>query len=158
MDWNLKKKRCSKIQTNSHAFTAHALNSKHTKLCVCVSSSWPFSLTDSIQPVALRVTRPLLSLVKSFKSKFPKWITEVLLKYLAKYEYQNLLITSRILLNILSSSLVSVHVQSNVSCFTIFHNNLPFFPFVCPQNAPESSWLMELFWTFFAPCTVYHVR
>ncbi|TNM99084.1 lipid droplet-regulating VLDL assembly factor AUP1 [Takifugu flavidus] len=49
-------------------------------------SSWPFSLTESIQPVALRVTRPLISL-----------------------------------------------------------------------NTPESSWLMELFWTFFAPCTVYHV-
>uniref|UniRef100_UPI003AAC9365 lipid droplet-regulating VLDL assembly factor AUP1 isoform X2 n=1 Tax=Centroberyx gerrardi TaxID=166262 RepID=UPI003AAC9365 len=49
-------------------------------------SSWPFSLTDSIQPVALRVTRPLLAL-----------------------------------------------------------------------STPESSWLMELLWTFFAPCTVYHV-
>ncbi|CAJ1058352.1 lipid droplet-regulating VLDL assembly factor AUP1 [Xyrichtys novacula] len=49
-------------------------------------SSWPFSLTDSIQPVALRVTRPLVAL-----------------------------------------------------------------------NTPESSWLMELLWTFFAPCTVYHV-
>ncbi|CAF95024.1 unnamed protein product [Tetraodon nigroviridis] len=49
-------------------------------------SSWPVSLTDSIQHVALRVTRPLISL-----------------------------------------------------------------------NAPESSWLVELFWTFFAPCTVYHV-
>lgn len=43
-------------------------------VCVCVFplSSWPFSLTDSIQPVALRVTRPLISLVKSFKFKFPK--------------------------------------------------------------------------------------
>ncbi|XP_070693315.1 lipid droplet-regulating VLDL assembly factor AUP1 [Pempheris klunzingeri] len=49
-------------------------------------SSWPFSLTDSIQPVALRVTRPLIAL-----------------------------------------------------------------------STPESSWLMELLWTFFAPCTVYHV-
>ncbi|KAM7418128.1 hypothetical protein PAMA_017664 [Pampus argenteus] len=49
-------------------------------------SSWPFSLTDSIQPVALRVTRPLIAL-----------------------------------------------------------------------STPDSSWLMELFWTFFAPCTVYHV-
>ncbi|XP_069568250.1 lipid droplet-regulating VLDL assembly factor AUP1 [Brachyistius frenatus] len=49
-------------------------------------SSWPFSLTESIQPVALRVTRPLISL-----------------------------------------------------------------------STPESSWLMELLWTFFAPCTVYHV-
>ncbi|XP_074530293.1 lipid droplet-regulating VLDL assembly factor AUP1 [Halichoeres trimaculatus] len=49
-------------------------------------SSWPFSLTDSIQPVALRVTRPLITL-----------------------------------------------------------------------STPESSWLMELLWTFFAPCTVYHV-
>ncbi|KAM3842881.1 lipid droplet-regulating VLDL assembly factor AUP1-like, partial [Diretmus argenteus] len=49
-------------------------------------SSWPFSLTDSIQPVALRVTRPLLAL-----------------------------------------------------------------------STPESGWLMELLWTFFAPCTVYHV-
>ncbi|CAG5992875.1 unnamed protein product [Menidia menidia] len=49
-------------------------------------SSWPFSLTESIQPVALRVTRPLVSL-----------------------------------------------------------------------STPESSWLMELLWTFFVPCTVYHV-
>ncbi|KAM9309429.1 lipid droplet-regulating VLDL assembly factor AUP1 [Pholidichthys leucotaenia] len=49
-------------------------------------SSWPFSLTESIQPVALRVTRPLISL-----------------------------------------------------------------------STPESSWLTELLWTFFAPCTVYHV-
>ncbi|AWP12470.1 putative ancient ubiquitous protein 1 isoform 2 [Scophthalmus maximus] len=49
-------------------------------------SSWPFSLTDSIQPVALRVTRPLIAL-----------------------------------------------------------------------STPESGWLMELLWTFFAPCTVYHV-
>ncbi|XP_068596514.1 lipid droplet-regulating VLDL assembly factor AUP1 isoform X1 [Brachionichthys hirsutus] len=49
-------------------------------------SSWPFSLTDSIQPVALRVTRPLIAL-----------------------------------------------------------------------NTPESGWLMELLWTFFVPCTVYHV-
>ncbi|KAM9850243.1 LOW QUALITY PROTEIN: lipid droplet-regulating VLDL assembly factor AUP1 [Aulostomus maculatus] len=48
-------------------------------------SSWPFTLTDSIQPVALRVTRPLIAL------------------------------------------------------------------------STESSWLMELLWTFFAPCTVYHV-
>lgn len=30
-------------------------------------SSWPFSLTDSIQPVALRVTRPLIALVMSFE-------------------------------------------------------------------------------------------
>ncbi|XP_034037737.1 ancient ubiquitous protein 1 [Thalassophryne amazonica] len=49
-------------------------------------SSWPFSLTDSIQPVALRVTRPFVAL-----------------------------------------------------------------------NTPESTWLVELLWTFFAPCTVYHV-
>uniref|UniRef100_A0A3Q0R975 Lipid droplet-regulating VLDL assembly factor AUP1 n=1 Tax=Amphilophus citrinellus TaxID=61819 RepID=A0A3Q0R975_AMPCI len=49
-------------------------------------SSWPFSLTESIQPVALRVTRPLISL-----------------------------------------------------------------------STPESSWLTELLWTFFVPCTVYHV-
>lgn len=49
-------------------------------------SSWPFSLTDSIQPVALRVTRPFIAL-----------------------------------------------------------------------STPESSWLLELLWTFFAPCTVYHV-
>ncbi|CAL8268269.1 unnamed protein product [Boreogadus saida] len=49
-------------------------------------SSWPFSLTDPIQPVALRVTRPLLAL-----------------------------------------------------------------------STPDSSWLMELLWTFFVPCTVYHV-
>lgn len=49
-------------------------------------SSWPFSLTDSIQPVALRVTRPLIAL-----------------------------------------------------------------------STPESSWLKELLWTFFVPCTVYHV-
>ncbi|XP_073343320.1 lipid droplet-regulating VLDL assembly factor AUP1 [Pagrus major] len=49
-------------------------------------SSWPFSLTDSIQPVALRVTRPLIAL-----------------------------------------------------------------------STPESSWMMELLWTFFVPCTVYHV-
>ncbi|XP_070769423.1 lipid droplet-regulating VLDL assembly factor AUP1 isoform X2 [Enoplosus armatus] len=49
-------------------------------------SSWPFTLTDSIQPVALRVTRPLIAL-----------------------------------------------------------------------STPESSWLTELLWTFFAPCTVYHV-
>ncbi|CAL8358323.1 unnamed protein product [Merluccius merluccius] len=49
-------------------------------------SSWPFSLTDPIQPVALRVTRPLLAL-----------------------------------------------------------------------NTPDSSWLLELLWTFFVPCTVYHV-
>ncbi|KAF6739343.1 Ancient ubiquitous protein 1 [Oryzias melastigma] len=49
-------------------------------------SSWPFSLTESVQPVALRVTRPLVSL-----------------------------------------------------------------------NTAESSWLVELLWTFFVPCTVYHV-
>lgn len=49
-------------------------------------SSWPFSLTESIQPVALRVSRPLISL-----------------------------------------------------------------------STPESSWLTELLWTFFVPCTVYHV-
>ncbi|XP_034054833.1 ancient ubiquitous protein 1 [Gymnodraco acuticeps] len=49
-------------------------------------SSWPFSLTDSIQPVALRVTRPLIAL-----------------------------------------------------------------------STPDSSWMKELLWTFFAPCTVYHV-
>ncbi|XP_012722312.2 ancient ubiquitous protein 1 [Fundulus heteroclitus] len=49
-------------------------------------SSWPFSLTESIQPVALRVSRPLLSL-----------------------------------------------------------------------STVESSWLIDLLWTFFAPCTVYHV-
>uniref|UniRef100_A0A8C3ABF5 Lipid droplet-regulating VLDL assembly factor AUP1 n=1 Tax=Cyclopterus lumpus TaxID=8103 RepID=A0A8C3ABF5_CYCLU len=49
-------------------------------------SSWPFSLTDSIQPVALRVTRPLIAL-----------------------------------------------------------------------STPDSSWLKELLWTFFVPCTVYHV-
>uniref|UniRef100_A0A1A7Z196 Lipid droplet-regulating VLDL assembly factor AUP1 n=2 Tax=Iconisemion striatum TaxID=60296 RepID=A0A1A7Z196_9TELE len=49
-------------------------------------SSWPFSLTESVQPVALRVTRPLLSL-----------------------------------------------------------------------STLGSSWLTELTWTFFAPCTVYHV-
>ncbi|KAK2849490.1 hypothetical protein Q5P01_009324 [Channa striata] len=49
-------------------------------------NSWPFSLTDSIQPVALRVSRPLVAL-----------------------------------------------------------------------STPESNWLMELLWTFFAPCTVYHV-
>lgn len=49
-------------------------------------SSWPVSLTDSIQPVALRVTRPFIAL-----------------------------------------------------------------------STPESSWLLELLWTFFAPCTVYHV-
>ncbi|XP_076018927.1 lipid droplet-regulating VLDL assembly factor AUP1 [Genypterus blacodes] len=49
-------------------------------------SSWPFSLMESIQPVALRVTRPLIAL-----------------------------------------------------------------------STPDSSWLTELLWTFFAPCTVYHV-
>ncbi|XP_029963631.1 lipid droplet-regulating VLDL assembly factor AUP1 [Salarias fasciatus] len=49
-------------------------------------SSWPFSLTESIQPVALRVSRPFISL-----------------------------------------------------------------------STPESSWLTELLWTFFVPCTVYHV-
>ncbi|KAM4732072.1 lipid droplet-regulating VLDL assembly factor AUP1 [Anableps anableps] len=49
-------------------------------------SSWPFTLTESIQPVALRVSRPLLSL-----------------------------------------------------------------------STVESSWLTDLLWTFFAPCTVYHV-
>lgn len=49
-------------------------------------SSWPFSLTESVQPVALQVTRPLIALSTS-----------------------------------------------------------------------GSSWLMELLWTFFAPCTVYHV-
>ncbi|KAM6923861.1 lipid droplet-regulating VLDL assembly factor AUP1 [Xenentodon cancila] len=49
-------------------------------------SSWPFSLTESVQPVALRVTRPIMSL-----------------------------------------------------------------------STPESSWLVELLWTFFAPFTVYHV-
>lgn len=49
-------------------------------------NSWPFSLTESVQPVALRVTRPLIAL-----------------------------------------------------------------------NSPESSWLTELLWTFFVPCTVYHV-
>ncbi|XP_061581841.1 lipid droplet-regulating VLDL assembly factor AUP1 [Cololabis saira] len=49
-------------------------------------SSWPFSLTESVQPVALRVTRPMISL-----------------------------------------------------------------------TTPESSWLVELLWTFFAPFTVYHV-
>ncbi|XP_004073612.1 ancient ubiquitous protein 1 [Oryzias latipes] len=49
-------------------------------------SSLPFSLTESVQPAALRVTRPLVSL-----------------------------------------------------------------------NTAESSWLVELLWTFFVPCTVYHV-
>ncbi|XP_027864422.1 lipid droplet-regulating VLDL assembly factor AUP1 [Xiphophorus couchianus] len=49
-------------------------------------SSWPFTLTESIQPVALRVSRPLLSL-----------------------------------------------------------------------STVESSWLTDLLWTFFSPCTVYHV-
>lgn len=49
-------------------------------------SSWPFTLTESVQPVALRVSRPLLSL-----------------------------------------------------------------------STVESSWLSDLLWTFFAPCTVYHV-
>ncbi|XP_037833270.1 lipid droplet-regulating VLDL assembly factor AUP1 [Kryptolebias marmoratus] len=49
-------------------------------------SSWPFSLTGSIQPVALRVTRPFVSL-----------------------------------------------------------------------STLGSSWLTELLWTFFTPCTVYHV-
>uniref|UniRef100_A0A3Q4B4X3 Lipid droplet-regulating VLDL assembly factor AUP1 n=1 Tax=Mola mola TaxID=94237 RepID=A0A3Q4B4X3_MOLML len=48
--------------------------------------SWPFSLADSIQPVALQVTRPLIA-----------------------------------------------------------------------TSTLESSWLMELLWTFFVPCTVYHV-
>ncbi|XP_037531962.1 lipid droplet-regulating VLDL assembly factor AUP1 [Nematolebias whitei] len=37
-------------------------------------SSWPFSLTESIQPVALRVTRPLLSLSTLGSS----WLTELL--------------------------------------------------------------------------------
>uniref|UniRef100_A0A674D3A7 Lipid droplet-regulating VLDL assembly factor AUP1 n=1 Tax=Salmo trutta TaxID=8032 RepID=A0A674D3A7_SALTR len=50
-------------------------------------SSWPFSLTDSIQPVALQVKRPFLAL-----------------------------------------------------------------------STPDSFWLTELLWTFFVPCTVYHVR
>ncbi|XP_070993993.1 lipid droplet-regulating VLDL assembly factor AUP1-like [Oncorhynchus clarkii lewisi] len=49
-------------------------------------SSWPFSLTDSIQPVALQVKRPFLAL-----------------------------------------------------------------------STPDSFWLTELLWTFFVPCTVYHV-
>ncbi|KAK5612028.1 Ancient ubiquitous protein 1 [Crenichthys baileyi] len=49
-------------------------------------SSWPFSLTESIQPVALRVSRPVLSL-----------------------------------------------------------------------STVESGWLIDLLWTLFAPCTVYHV-
>lgn len=105
--------------------------------CVFPLSSWPFSLTDSIQPVALRVTRPLISLVKSFKSKFPKWITKIELKYLAKCKYWNLLITSRISLNILSSSLVFVHVQSNVICFTIFHNNWPLFSVCTSTERPR---------------------
>ncbi|NP_001133804.1 ancient ubiquitous protein 1 [Salmo salar] len=50
-------------------------------------SSWPFSLTDSIQPMALQVKRPFLAL-----------------------------------------------------------------------STPDSFWLTELLWTFFVPCTVYHVR
>ncbi|KAI7801578.1 lipid droplet-regulating VLDL assembly factor AUP1 isoform X1 [Triplophysa rosa] len=50
-------------------------------------SSWPFSVSDSIQPVALLVKRPFIAL-----------------------------------------------------------------------NIPESSWLMELLWSFFVPFTVYHVR
>ncbi|KAM9511788.1 lipid droplet-regulating VLDL assembly factor AUP1-like [Salvelinus alpinus] len=50
-------------------------------------SSWPFSMTDSIQPVALQVKRPFVAL-----------------------------------------------------------------------STPESFWLTELLWTFFVPCTVYHVR
>ncbi|KAK6298373.1 hypothetical protein J4Q44_G00314280 [Coregonus suidteri] len=50
-------------------------------------SSWPFSLTDSIQPVALQVKRPFLAL-----------------------------------------------------------------------STPDSFWLTELLWTFFVPCTEYHVR
>ncbi|XP_046875840.1 lipid droplet-regulating VLDL assembly factor AUP1 isoform X1 [Hypomesus transpacificus] len=50
-------------------------------------SLWPFSVTESLQPVALQVKRPFLSL-----------------------------------------------------------------------SIPESSWLTELLWTFFVPCTVYHVR
>lgn len=37
-------------------------------------SSWPFSLTESIQPVALRVTRPLISLSTPESS----WLTELL--------------------------------------------------------------------------------
>ncbi|XP_047210422.1 lipid droplet-regulating VLDL assembly factor AUP1 [Girardinichthys multiradiatus] len=49
-------------------------------------SSWPFTLTESIQPVALRVSRPVLSL-----------------------------------------------------------------------STVESGWLIDLLWTLFAPCTVYHV-
>ncbi|KAM6980890.1 lipid droplet-regulating VLDL assembly factor AUP1 [Aplochiton taeniatus] len=49
-------------------------------------SSWPFSVTHSIQPVAVRVKRPFLAL-----------------------------------------------------------------------NTPGSSWVTELLWTFFVPCTVYHV-
>lgn len=39
-------------------------------VCLFPFSSWPFSLTDSIQPVALRVTRPLIALVKSFDHAF----------------------------------------------------------------------------------------
>ncbi|XP_020308188.1 ancient ubiquitous protein 1-like [Oncorhynchus kisutch] len=50
-------------------------------------SSWPFSMTDSIQPVALQVKRPFVAL-----------------------------------------------------------------------STPDSFWLTELLWTFFVPCTVYHVR
>lgn len=49
-------------------------------------SSWPFSVNDTVQPVALQVKRPFLSL-----------------------------------------------------------------------NIPDSFWLTELLWTFFVPCTVYHV-
>ncbi|XP_041694239.1 lipid droplet-regulating VLDL assembly factor AUP1 isoform X1 [Coregonus clupeaformis] len=52
-----------------------------------MEGSWPFSLTDSIQPVALQVKRPFLAL-----------------------------------------------------------------------STPDSFWLTELLWTFFVPCTEYHVR
>lgn len=71
---------CKLLQKSPNQTTTHAVNAftlagivhvtqsqQLTKpLCWFALSSWPFSLTDSIQPVALRVTRPFIALVKSF--------------------------------------------------------------------------------------------
>lgn len=71
---------CKLLQKSQHQTTTRSVNMclllgivhiiqtpQLTKpLCPFPLSSWPFSLTDSIQPVALRVTRPLIALVKSF--------------------------------------------------------------------------------------------
>lgn len=44
-------------------------------------------------------------------------------------------------------------------CVEMMHNVSSMSVCLCVfQNSPESSWLTELLWTFFVPCTVYHVR